>query len=41
MELNFEEFNSRIGQTIYVSATPNEYELNLSGISINILMSDM
>jgi len=29
--LNFEEFNSRIGQTIYVSATPNEYELNLSG----------
>ncbi len=28
--LNFEEFNSRIGQTIYVSATPNEYELNLS-----------
>ncbi len=29
--LNFEEFNSRIGQTIYVSATPNEYELSLSG----------
>ena len=29
--LNFEEFNSRIGQTIYVSATPNEYELNLAG----------
>ena len=29
--LDFEEFNSRIGQTIYVSATPNEYELNLSG----------
>lgn len=29
--LNFEEFNNRIGQTIYVSATPNEYELNLSG----------
>ena len=28
--LNFEEFNSRIGQTIYVSATPNEYELSLS-----------
>ena len=29
--LNFEEFNSRIGQTIYVSATPNEYEISLSG----------
>ncbi|MBE5741478.1 MAG: excinuclease ABC subunit UvrB [Clostridiales bacterium] len=29
--LNFEEFNTRIGQTIYVSATPNEYELSLSG----------
>jgi len=29
--LNFEEFNNRIGQTIYVSATPNEYELSLSG----------
>lgn len=29
--LNFEEFNSRIGQVIYVSATPNEYELSKSG----------
>ena len=29
--LNFEEFNSRIGQTIYVSATPNAYELSLAG----------
>lgn len=29
--LNFEEFNSRIGETIYVSATPNEYELSLAG----------
>jgi len=29
--LNFEEFNSRIGQTIYVSATPNDYEISLSG----------
>ena len=29
--LNFDEFNSRIGQTIYVSATPNEYELSLAG----------
>lgn len=29
--LNFDEFNARIGQTIYVSATPNEYELSLAG----------
>ena len=29
--LNFEEFNNRIGQAIYVSATPNEYELSISG----------
>ncbi len=29
--LNFEEFNRRIGQTIYVSATPNDYELGLAG----------
>ncbi len=29
--LNFEEFNARIGQAIYVSATPNEYELSLAG----------
>ena len=29
--LNFDEFNSRISQTIYVSATPNEYELSLAG----------
>ncbi len=29
--LNFEEFNHRIGQAIYVSATPNEYELSLAG----------
>jgi len=29
--LNFEEFNERIGQVIYVSATPNDYEVNLSG----------
>ena len=28
--LNFEEFNARIGQVVYVSATPNEYELKLS-----------
>ena len=32
--LDFEEFNSKIGQTIYVSATPNEYELNLSGNTV-------
>ena len=29
--LSFDEFNSRIGQTIYVSATPNDYEISLSG----------
>ncbi len=29
--LNFEEYNNRIGQAIYVSATPNEYELSISG----------
>ncbi len=28
--LTFDEFNTRIGQIIYVSATPNEYELALS-----------
>jgi excinuclease ABC subunit B len=28
--LNFAEFNKRIGQTIYVSATPAEYELDLA-----------
>ncbi len=32
--LNFEEFNRRIGQAIYVSATPNEYELSLSGNTV-------
>jgi len=29
--LNFEEFNSKINQTIYVSATPAEYERTRSG----------
>ena len=29
--LNFDEFNERIGQAIYVSATPAPYELELSG----------
>jgi excinuclease ABC subunit B len=29
--LNFEEFESRVGQTIYVSATPGPYELTKSG----------
>jgi excinuclease ABC subunit B len=29
--LNFEEFEKRIGQTIYVSATPGPYELTKSG----------
>ena len=29
--LNFEEFNKKIGQTIYISATPAPYELGISG----------
>ena len=29
--LNFEEFNKKLGQTIYVSATPAPYELEKSG----------
>jgi excinuclease ABC subunit B len=29
--LNFEEFESRVGQTIYVSATPGPYELTRTG----------
>jgi len=29
--LTFEEFKARVGQTIYVSATPGKYELELSG----------
>ena len=28
--LNFNEFNSRIGQVVYVSATPNDYEIDKS-----------
>ncbi|PLX21349.1 excinuclease ABC subunit B [Candidatus Parcubacteria bacterium] len=28
--LNFEEFNSKINQIVYVSATPSEYEINKS-----------
>ncbi|MDE7433732.1 MAG: excinuclease ABC subunit B, partial [Mycoplasmoidaceae bacterium] len=28
--LNFEEFNSKIDNVIYVSATPNEYEIQKS-----------
>jgi excinuclease ABC subunit B len=29
--LKFEEFTNRIGQALYVSATPNEWEITLSG----------
>ena len=29
--LNFQEFNAKLNQAIYISATPSEYELNLSG----------
>lgn len=32
--LNFIEFNQRLGQTIYVSATPAEYEIERSGGTI-------
>lgn len=33
--LRFDEFMRRIHQTVYVSATPNEYELSLSGEAKN------
>ncbi len=29
--LKFDEFNSKIGQVVYVSATPSKYELDMSG----------
>ena len=29
--LTFDEFNSKLGQTLYVSATPSQYELNRAG----------
>ena len=32
--LNFDEFNQRIGQVIYVSATPAPYELGLAGNAV-------
>ena len=32
--LNFQEFNQRLGQCIYVSATPESYELDLAGENI-------
>ena len=32
--LNFEEFTARVGQTVYVSATPDAYELELSGAAL-------
>ncbi len=32
--LNFDEFKGRMGQTIYVSATPGQYELERSGAAI-------
>ncbi|MBQ7259547.1 MAG: excinuclease ABC subunit UvrB [Paludibacteraceae bacterium] len=39
MPLKFEEFEQKTGQTIYVSATPDEYELNRSeGIVIDQLI---
>ena len=32
--LTFDEFNARIGQTVFISATPAEYELGLSGQTV-------
>ncbi len=32
--LNFNEFNQRLGQCIYVSATPEKYELELAGENV-------
>ena len=32
--LNFEEFTSKLNQTVYVSATPTEYELTRSGQTV-------
>ncbi len=32
--LNFQEFNSKIGQAVYVSATPGEYEKTRSGQTV-------
>ena len=31
--LNFEEFEARVGQVVYVSATPGPYELQKAGAS--------
>ena len=36
--LNFEEFNSKLGQTVYISATPAKYELNKSGQVVEQLL---
>ena len=36
--LNFDEFNKKIGQTIYVSATPAPYELQKSGQVVEQLL---
>lgn len=36
--LKFEEFNEKIGQIICISATPNEYELNLSDNTVEQLI---
>lgn len=33
--LNFDEFNSKLGQTIYISATPAEYELEKADQVVN------
>ncbi|MDD4815926.1 MAG: excinuclease ABC subunit UvrB [Clostridia bacterium] len=36
--LNFQEFNQKLGQTIYISATPSQYELGISGQVVEQLL---
>ena len=35
--LKFEEFEQKMGKTLFVSATPAEYELNLSGAPVELI----
>ncbi len=36
--LNFEEFNSKLGQVVYISATPSKYELGQAGQVVEQLL---
>ena len=36
--LNFEEFNKKLGQTVYISATPAPYEMGISGQVVEQLL---